>query len=153
VPLSSLLAYPEDERAQDAFALDHAMAHRAYYQVMAPLHQWSVLPYFVEPVQHADVLGSQWHMNHQQAHDDFTRTLPSDFGTTQVGIPVSQILLESDLSDPGSRAWWTFANHQEHYIANGAVLPSIPDATTDPAGQVLPPPWINPARWIVPPFW
>ena len=47
--IASLLNRPGGERELSAFIFDHAMAHRNYYQVMAPLHGWSVLPYFIDP--------------------------------------------------------------------------------------------------------
>ena len=159
--IASLLYRPEDERAKTAFNFDHAMAHRAYYQLMAPLHEWTVMPYFIDPAQHVEIPGSMWHLNHQQAHNDFSLALPSDFQQPTTGNPTRQILLDSNLDDPGSLTWWTFINHQEHYIANAIVLPAINQAQTVlvqiAPGQfvlvVLPPQWIQLSRWTLPPFW
>lgn len=162
--IASLLVRPESDAGKTAFNFDHAMQHRNNFQVMAPLHQWTVLPYFIDPAQSQETPGSKWHLNHQQAHNDFTSALPSDFQRDAVGIPTSQILLDSNLGDPGSLAWWTFINHQEHYIASAIVQPAIPQAQTvvitipEPWGPVqvtivLPPAWIQANAWILPPFW
>ena len=155
----SLLNRPGNERALSAFRFDHAMQHRNYFQVMAPLHGWSVMPYFVEPVfpeNDVNTRASNWHLKHQRAHDDFRVALPSDWNSPNQGIPTQQILVDSDLSNPGSEAWWTFANHQEHYVANTIILPALPEAQTAIVNGmlvVLPPTWISPSRWTLPPFW
>jgi hypothetical protein len=163
---ATLLVFPaaDDDRAQAAFAFDHAMTHRNYYQFMNPLHQWSVMPYFIDPAPsraETAIRAGPWHLNHQHAHNDFTHSLPVDWGMQAPGIPSDQILVDSDLTDRGSLAWWTFANHQEHYLANATVLPAISEAQTVlidlGGGQIIPivqpPPWIDPARWTLPPFW
>lgn len=157
---ATLLHYPDDERSRSVFAFEHAMAHRVYYQVMSPLHRWSAMPYFIAPkppISQTARRASLWHLDHQQAHNDFNEALPSDWNSDKVGIPTTQILLDSDLTDPGSLSWWVFANHQEHYTASAILLPAIPQAQTalTPAGAtvVTPPPWINPLQWTLPPFW
>ena len=155
---ASLLFRPDNERSLDAFTFDHAMAHRNYYQVMAPLHGWSVLPYFIDPGPNAQTgaRAGPWQLNHQRAHDDFRVALPSDWNSPNQGIPTRQVLVDSDLNDKGSEVWWTFANHQEHYVANATVLPALPLAQTEIVNGmlvVLPPPWISTSRWTLPPFW
>lgn len=157
--VATLLNFPDNERDQSAFAFDHAMAHRNYLQVMAPLSGWSAIPYFIDPMPSSEtaVRASLWHLDHQVAHNDFNEALPSNWNQDTQGIPTTQILVDSDLGNSGSLAWWLFANHQEHYVANGIVLPAIAEAQTalDAAGNliVLPPPWISPSRWTLPPFW
>jgi hypothetical protein len=128
------------------------MAHRTLYAVMGPLDQFSVLPYLIDPPQHTDVRASKWHLNHQQAHDDFILAVPAGYENPAIGIPTSQILVDSDLSNPESRTWWTFANHQEHYIAEGTVLP-LPNPTTQAGLPASSPWWIPAPRWTLPPYW
>jgi len=50
-------------------------------------------------------------------------------GGQSFGIHQPGILLEGDGQTPENRAWWTFLNHQHHFIANRAILP-LP--TTEP---------------------
>jgi hypothetical protein len=45
------------------------------------------------------------------------------------GIQEPGILLEGSGGTEGNQAWWTFLNHQQHYVANKAILP-LP--TTEP---------------------
>ena len=138
--------------ADPVFAFHHAMSHRTYYQAMGPLHQWTILPYLLDPTYALLLPGSEWHLNHQQAHNDFTRTVPSGYENPGVGIPTNQNLLNPDLADARSRAWWTFANHQEHYIADDTMLP-LPN-TVDQTGAPASAPWWIPApRWTPPPYW
>ena len=55
----------------------------------------------------------------------------TDQGT--FGIHQSGILIEGDGQTEGNRAWWTFANHTQHLIANDIVLP-IPTTAATTAG-------------------
>jgi hypothetical protein len=43
-----------------------------------------------------------------------------------MGLNIGTILSDSDLTQSGQLAWWTFQNHLEHYIANGVVLEPTP---------------------------
>jgi hypothetical protein len=89
-------------------------------------------------------------------HPPYVQAYPLDGGT--FGIPQSQILLEGIGDNAESRSWWTFVNHQEHYIADNAILP-LP--TTSPIIAGTPPGEItasNPWWWasrspVIYPFW
>ena len=64
------------------------------------------------------------------------------------GIPQGQILIEGTGQTAENRAWWTFANHQEHFIANDAILPlptTAPTTAGTPPGQAA---VSNPWWWV-----
>ena len=111
------------------FDFEHAMAHREYLAVMAPLNRFSALPYFIEPWPFPNPplpsWADAWNLDHQRAHNDFASALPAVWqpNTVYFGVPMGQNLVDSDLNDAENFAWWTFANHQEHFIANNAILP------------------------------
>ena len=138
--------------ADPAFNFHHAMAHRAYYQAMGPLSRWSVLPYLLDPPSDTARRASKWHLNHQQAHNDAIQALPSGWERPAVGIPSSQILVDSSLADPRSLTWWTFINHQEHYVADNALLP-LPNTLNQDGTAASAPWWIPLPRWVRPPYW
>jgi hypothetical protein len=149
--IASLLVMPgdRDQRARAAWEFDHAMAHRAYMAIMAPLTRFSAMPYFVEPVTPPPPLqprpAEMWPLKHQQAHKDFTSYMPVNYNAARLGIATSQILVDNDLNTPEGRAWNTFANHMEHLIANSTMLPY-------PTGTTLPP-WYKLTRGLTYPFW
>ena len=99
--LVSLLKMPTDDRARAAFAFDHDQQHRALGN----------FPYLLDPVTPtaAPPRATSWHQNHQRAHIDMTLNFASNIFNPN--------LMDSDLSDNKSLAWWTFLNHQEHRIA------------------------------------
>lgn len=74
------------------------------------------------------------------------------------GIAQSQILLEGTGQSPENRSWWTFVNHQQHFITNEAILPLPTDQPTtvgEPPGQITA---SNPWWWIdrypiIYPYW
>lgn len=74
------------------------------------------------------------------------------------GIPQSQILLEGSGGTPENRTWWTFVNHQQHFIANNAVLP-LPTtqpltAGTPPGVEIVSNPWWWTEKYpLLYPFW
>lgn len=111
------------------FDFEHAMAHREVLAVMAPLSRYSAIPYFIEPWPQPfppfPAPGTDWRQDHQQAHNDLTVALPGFWGADNIGfgIPQSQNLIDNDLNNPGSRPWWTFTNHMEHYVANTSIYP------------------------------
>lgn len=124
MPLCSLLNTDDP-----IFDFEHAMAHREVLAVMAPLSNYSAIPYFIEPwplpfPPYPDP-ATDWRLDHQQAHNDFSSAMPGYFLAEHVGfgIPDNQNLLENDLNNEASRTWWTFANHQEHFIASGVISP------------------------------
>ena len=112
-----ILTNPDDP----IFAFEHMMAHRRYMAMMAPLNRFSGLPYLLDPVYDTSIRASMWHLNHQKSHNDFAATLPSNYNTTEVGIPMAEPLMDESL--PEDVTWWTFANHREHYLADQAILP------------------------------
>lgn len=148
----ALLRRPDNPTSLAAFEFEHAMAHRTLYATMGPLHRWSVLPYFLDPSHHVDTPASHWHLRHQQAHNDFTSSIPSGYERMDAGVPTSQILIDSNLDNAESRTWWTFANHTEHFIANESMLP-LPNTGTRTGLPSSFPWWIPAPRWTLPPYW
>lgn len=147
---ATLLNIPDDAKGRRAFTFDHAMAHRALMAVMGPLHQWSVMPYFIDPASFDARPADKWSLNHQQAHNDFNAYLPAYTDqtlaawTNNPGIPTSQILIDSRMKDEGSRQWWTFINHQEHLIATNVILP----LQLTPTAPLPPPTIFAPLWWL-----
>lgn len=135
--LATLLTFPQDERAQNAWGFDHAMAHRSMLAVMGPLHQWSAIPYFIDPQQFKATPANYWNLNHQQAHNDANYFLPSYALAADKGISSSQNLIDHDFRSQDGQQWWTFANHQEHRIAAGAINP-IPGSDPIPWWAAIP---------------
>ena len=74
------------------------------------------------------------------------------------GIPEAEILLEGVGGSAENRSWWTFANHQQHFIANDAILPlptTAPTIAGTPPGEAIA---SNPWWWalrapVIYPFW
>ena len=86
----------------------------------------------------------------------YVQAYPMDGGT--FGIPQAQILLEGVGNSPETKSWWTFVNHQQHMVANNAILP-LPTlqpttAGTPPGDATVSNPWwwttIAPIQY---PFW
>jgi hypothetical protein len=128
---ATLLVMGDDQVALSTFAFEHAMSHRIYLGAMWPLTRFSILPYFIDPQQN----NPAYRLDHQYAQNDFTTTMPTwgasppgpippAPGTLSVAVPLGQDLLDQHFDDPGQRVWWTFANHQEHYVAS-ANLPAL----------------------------
>lgn len=92
--------------------------------VMSPLDRFSVIPYFIDPVGSSVAPASKYQLNHQQAHDDALRNLPSEFGSTRIGLHFGQNLIDYDLANPASKKMWEFYNHIEHYIGGNTILPN-----------------------------
>lgn len=74
------------------------------------------------------------------------------------GIPQTQILVEGTGQTPENRSWWTFANHQEHFTANNAILPLPTEqpttAGTPPGVETVSNPWWWALRApVIYPFW
>lgn len=126
----TLLVRNEGPLAEAVFAFEHAMAHREVLGAMSPLTQFSVIPYFIYPMHNENQPGSTWHLNHQQAHNDVLSKLPSIIPGR--GLDTDMVLRDSDLSNPRQGPWWTFANHQIHFLANAAVLPQTGPGWTYP---------------------
>lgn len=159
MPLAILL-----NPADPLFSFEHAMQHREYFAIMKPLSQFSIVPYFIDPAPLPTTLGQlptpadMWNLDHQRAHDDFDAALPDHWTSQGVGFGIlaSQNLVDSDLNTPEGRTWWTFVNHQDHYIANSAILPlptTVNPSPPDPISNPVSPPWwgsLAPAQF---PFW
>ena len=178
----AILINPDDP----LFDFEHMMETRQYFALLRPLAGFSVVPYLLDPAFDPAEPAWVWNLRHQQSHNDFNHDLPSNYNdgyyantVTPVppptpppppyvqaypleggsfGIPQDQILLEGVGDNPGSRAWWTFANHLEHFIANDAILPLPTDQPTTagtPPGQITA---SNPWWWasrapVIYPFW
>ena len=173
MPLAVLLN-PDDP----LYAFEHAMAHRELFAVMPALSRFSILPYLLDPAFDQEEPAWWWNQSHQQAHDDFNATLPSNFAngfTTEVvvppppvppnpqlppyvqatpvqggtfGIPEAAILVEGSGRTAENRSWWTFVNHQQHFIANNAILPlptTAPTTAGTPPGEAA---VSNPWWWV-----
>jgi hypothetical protein len=151
------------------------------------LNQFSTIPYgALDPSWSTDQPAWMWNKFHQQAHNDFNTDLPSNYNdgfTTAIitpvppptppnppytqgtamdggtfGIPQAQILIEGNGGSQENRSWWTFVNHQQHFIANDAILPLPTTSSTTagtPPGQITASnPWWWAARAPVNyPFW
>lgn len=141
---TAVLLNPDDP----TFDFHHAMSHRAYMAIMAPLTRFSVMPYFIEPAPHPPPRpATMWPLKHQRAHDDFTNAVPSTYNGARFGILTNQILVDNDLRTPEGRSWNTFVNFQEHYIADQTMQP-LPT----PTAVTLPPPWFV-RTGMTYPFW
>lgn len=157
MPLAILLN-PDDP----LFEFEHQMAHRQLFAVLEALARFSLLPYQLDsPALDLRVPAGDWNLRHQQAHNDFNRTLPSNYNdgfflTTitpippptpppppfqqagaieggEFGVLPEHILLEGTGPIAEDRSWWTFVNHLEHYEANNAILP-LPTTSPTTAG-------------------
>jgi hypothetical protein len=84
----------------------------------AGLTRFSAIPYLIDPQLNIGI----WHLDHGQAHDDFTLALPGGFGFTGGIINPTIDFVDMNFDNPDQLTWWTFANHQQHLIAQ-SVLP------------------------------
>ena len=117
--LVSLLIVPSDQRSAIGFVFDHDQLHRSMTdaQIQANSSKGGTntsgsRPFLLDPATVAAVTrrAGNWHFDHQNAHDNFNVAI---FGTR-----FGQNLADSNLVEPASLAWWTFVNHQEHYLDN-----------------------------------
>lgn len=182
MPLAILLN-PDDP----LYDFEHMMQHREYFAAIKELYRLSKLPYVLDPAIGEEIAVGPWQLDHQQAHNDFNHNLPSNYNNGYyltevtpppppppdppppsylqahplvnaggVGIPQEQILIEGSAEE--DLAWWTFINHEEHYLANAAILPlptTAPTTVGTPPGQeALSNPWwwVNIAPVIFP-YW
>jgi hypothetical protein len=134
----SLLHMGDGLGQRAAFELEHAMAHRNALGIINPLTRFSVIPYFIDPMQ-LQRPAQKWNLNHQQAHNDALTHLPAEFGASTVGLFVGQNLVDTDMTNERQRKWWIFQNHMEHYVGGNTILPNV----------IFPPPA---PQWIFP-FW
>ncbi|PWT76102.1 MAG: hypothetical protein C5B60_04485 [Chloroflexi bacterium] len=128
---ATLLVMGDDPIARSAFAFEHAMSHRTYLGAMFPLTRFTILPYFIDP----QINDPAYRLDHQYCQNDFNSTMPTwgavpggptppAPGTLAVAVPLSQNLLDHNFDKPEQQLWWTFANHQEHYVGS-ANLPAL----------------------------
>jgi hypothetical protein len=125
--IATLLYFnPEDPLQQRTFAFENLMAHRYIFEVYpnSPLIPFfSADPYMLDPMQNLDRRAGKWHQYHQSAHDDALRNLPSHLGSTKVGIPLNQNIMDYNLKVPQENRWWTFSHNQQHQLAIGVLPP------------------------------
>jgi hypothetical protein len=143
------------------FAFEHWNVHRQALGVMSPLTRFSLVPYFLDPIQDPNQPAGPWHLNHQQAHNDAENQLPTTYTSRDSGVNFGSNLVDTNLSHAWNRSWWTFQNHLEHYVGNNTILPAtdlyyevIPDPIPDPPNPPIQPPpyWVQYRTWTFP-FW
>jgi hypothetical protein len=91
------------------------------------------------------------------SHPPYQQATPIG-GAGSFGILQPGILLEGNGGTPENQAWWTFLNHQQHFIANHILLPyptTAPMTAGTPPGQITA---SNPWWWqqkgpLIYPFW
>jgi hypothetical protein len=130
------------------FSFEHAMSHRTLLGTMSPLTRFSVLPYFLDPMQYTDIVAGNWHIIHWQAQSDAFSYLPSYYNAYNyirtithpqppppqppipptsvpptLGLPNGQVMSDADFSTDEGLKWWEFTNMIEHQVAEGTILP------------------------------
>ena len=123
-----------------AYEFWEAMEHRRLLGAMDPLTRFSVLPYLLDPIptQLRSPAARFWAFNHEKAQTDAMSTTPTWTGigpppypgtfAVSVTIPENQNLQDSDLTNPGQRAWFQFANWMQHYLAETELPRSLTPA-------------------------
>lgn len=179
----SLLTFPTNPMARKAWAFEHAMAHRnalgvlnrykpttvnnvTTWKLERALSDFSVVPYFIDPMIGSDIMAGKYLLNHQQAHTDALNNFPDRYywkylttitqvpnpnpppptlphtsikpQSIQYGLRIGANLIDFKLSNQRQRTWWTFQNHMEHYVG---------------ANVISPPPAPKPAPQWTFPFW
>jgi len=110
----SLLHYPDNPRAQDAWMFDHQQEHTKLVAQMRNPSQFNLINYLLDPMPPTAMNGaSLWDMNHQQAHDD---------AANWFGVQPSLTLIDSTTQQNGPFQWFLFTNSQEHNALNQAAL-------------------------------
>jgi hypothetical protein len=116
VAIVSLLHYPDNERAQAAWAFDHQQEHQKLVAQMRDPSAGNLINYLLDPMPPDAMNGaSLWDMNHQQAHDDAARFF---------NVHPSLTLIDSSTQDQGPFQWFLFINSQEHNALNQAAIVS-----------------------------
>jgi hypothetical protein len=138
------------------FAFEHMMQHRQYFAVMRPLDGFTILPYLLDPTHNPDHPAWNWNQKHQQAHDDFNATIPSNsnngytltsvvppvitalgtsFGDTALalfGVSGGTIIIGSTVSGPGVSPGTTIvAQVSGPPGGDGAYLTNLPTLTSN----------------------
>lgn len=148
--LPDLMRLGDSQVDRDLFAFEHAMAHRTLLISMSPLTRFGQIPYMrmLDPMLDIQQPAVDWHLNHQQAHNDFMRVLPQSYGAKPVGLFIGGNVIDYNLDDEEQRQWWIHRNHTEHYVATGTISPPPGPIGPGPE-QPLPP--LPPIPW--PPNW
>lgn len=107
--LASLLVLPTNPRAAIGFVFDHDQEHRS---MQAALEPGPSQPPMLDPALASDTTprAGPWHFNHQTAHNQFNLAI--------FGFQTQQNMADATFADKSSLTWWTFVNHQEHYLIN-----------------------------------
>jgi hypothetical protein len=111
----SLMHFPDNPRAQAAWAFDHQQEHQKLTAQMQP-SAGNLINYLLDPMPDDAMNGaSLWDMNHQQAHDD---------AANWFGVKPSLTLIDSTTQSNGPFQWFLFINSQEHNALNLAAMRS-----------------------------
>jgi hypothetical protein len=112
----SLLHYPDNPRAQAAWAFDHQQEHQKLVAQMNDPSAFNLINYLLDPMPSDAMNGaSLWDMNHQQAHDD---------AAAWFNVQPSLTLIDSTTQQNGPFQWFLFTNSQEHNALNLAAIRS-----------------------------
>jgi hypothetical protein len=112
----SLLVYPDNPRAQAAWAFDHLQEHVKLTAQMNDPSVFNLINYLLDPMPGDAMNGaSLWDMNHQQSHDD---------AANWFGVQPSLTLIDSTTQSNGPFQWFLFTNSQEHNALNQAAMVS-----------------------------
>ena len=102
---ASLLYLTPDARRAQGFVFDHDQLHREM-TVSGNADRATLLD--PAPIAYTSQRAGNWHFDHQWDHDNFNLAF---FGFKR------DPMADSNLAEPASLAWWTFVNHQQHYLA------------------------------------
>jgi hypothetical protein len=123
--VASLLNYPDTTSARAFFDFEHAQDHRTWLSVWGNNRVGlSTLPYWLPNSGLPDK--TDWRLRHQQAHNDTLFKPASPIGP--FSAPIGQNIRESGPTDPDKMraAFWTFANHHEHFLVADNIAQNQP---------------------------
>jgi hypothetical protein len=113
----------DDSPQQSAWEFELSMAQRTLLGAMAPLSQYSPLPYDLQLSPMDPTPAGSWLMSLQQATDNAMNALPSAYAASTLGFALQNYLVDSNLTDPANLAWWTFVNSEFLQTATATVAP------------------------------
>jgi hypothetical protein len=116
VSIVSLMHYPDNPRAQAAFAFDHQQEHQKLVaQMGAGSTPFTLINYRLDPMppETWQSGATLWDMNHQQAHDD---------AAAFFNVQPSLDLVDTPTQQAGPFQWFLFINSQEHNALNQAAI-------------------------------
>lgn len=110
-----LLVMPQDALTRNTFAFEHDMHHR---RILTAMFKQS--PTFTVEGAH-NLLDPQrnlpkYHLDHARSHIN---------AAIGLNVNIGHNLLDTNLTDPGKKTWWTFVNHIEHMVADTKIPPSL----------------------------